>query len=56
MATDFRRLALRQMQIRASGLEENVEELVDVGHGYFTLSACLIECFVLRAYRLPRPG
>ena len=32
MATDLRRLTLHEMQIRAFGLEENVEELVDVGH------------------------
>ena len=42
MATDLRRLTLREMQIRAFGLEENVEELVDVGHRYSRPSACLM--------------
>ena len=35
MAADFWRLALRQMQVRASGLEEHVKEMIDVGHDYF---------------------
>ena len=42
VTTDFRRLTLREMQIGAFRLEENVEELVDVGHGYFSPSACLM--------------
>ena len=42
MAADFRWLALGEMQVRASGLEENMEELVDVGHGYFNPSAWLM--------------
>ena len=48
MAADFWRLALRQMQVRAFGLEERVKEMVDVGHDYFSPSACLISCLVLR--------
>ena len=37
------------MQIGAFRLEEDVEELIDVGHGYFSPSACLMSVLFSRA-------
>ena len=50
MAADFWRLALRQMQVRASGLEERVKEMIDVGHDYFIPIACLISVLFSARY------